>query len=138
VRTLAVAFGVVVLAGLVAMAVAGAPGAVALLATFAGIFVMIVLGVRLGGRGSGRRDPVPMAPSEALAAASAGGTGAPAAGAHGGDAPGAGAAGADAPAADVPGGGVPAADAPAADVSTPAEDGEPAASGDRGPASEQR
>ncbi len=54
-RTLAILFGLVVLGGVVVMAVAGYPGALAILLTAAGIVGMIVLGTRLGGRGSRRR-----------------------------------------------------------------------------------
>ncbi len=49
-RTLAILFGLVVLAGVVVMAVAGFQGAVTVLWTGAGIVGMVVLGTRLGGR----------------------------------------------------------------------------------------
>ncbi len=62
-RTLAVLFGLIAFAGVVAMAVAGSPDAVAILATGIGIFLMIVLGVRLGGRSSGRAPAAPGAPA---------------------------------------------------------------------------
>ena len=57
-RTLAFLFGLLVFAGLVVMAVAGFPGARALLATGLGIVAIIALGVQMGGRhgSSGRRQ----------------------------------------------------------------------------------
>ncbi|MDA8072826.1 MAG: hypothetical protein M0Z82_14805, partial [Actinomycetota bacterium] len=60
-RTLAVLFGLMVIAGLVVMAVAGSPGALGVLLTGGGIVLMIVLGTRVGGRGAhaSPRTPAP-------------------------------------------------------------------------------
>ncbi|MFC0082902.1 hypothetical protein ACFFRE_12255 [Aciditerrimonas ferrireducens] len=59
-RTLAILFGLAVVALLSIMAAAGSPGALGILLTLVGIVAMIVLGTRLGGRGTPRRDPIPV------------------------------------------------------------------------------
>lgn len=80
VRTLAILFGFVVLAGLVVMAVAGAPGALGILLTGVGLVAMIVMGTRFGGRHSAPRPSVTAAGTTAGAAAAGGAAAAPAPG----------------------------------------------------------
>lgn len=56
-RTLAFLLGLAAFAGLVVLAVAGFPGARALLATGLGIVAIIALGVQMGGRHSSTNRP---------------------------------------------------------------------------------